>query len=296
MKNTMRFPLGILMCGLVFTACKKTVEEDPLTGKPATEEPVIPVESAAPGNQYNNKVETKPAVQKGVTYNVSTNIAGFQQALPYYYDSTTKKYPLIIFCHGVGEQGNGSSDLGKVANNGVPGLIKNKKFPPNFVVNSQNFSFVVLSPQFKVWPNANDLNALVTYAIKKYRIDSTRIYVTGLSMGGGETWDFAGVYASRIAAIVPMCGASVPDDKKSKVMATANLPVWAFHNLDDYTVPADWSKSYVAKINSNNPVIKAKLTTFPTGGHNVWSKASDPKYKEGGKNIYEWMLQYTRKK
>ncbi len=57
---------------------------------------------------------------------------------------------------------------------------------------------------------------MIDFAIKKYRIDTTRIYVSGLSMGGGVTWEYAAAYASRVAAIVPICGASTPNDTKAK--------------------------------------------------------------------------------
>ena len=113
-------------------------------------------------------------------------------------------------------------------------------------------------------------------------------------MGGGATWDYAALYAGKIAAIVPICGASVSNAVKAKSIADANLPVWAFHNEDDYTVPVNNTKNYISMINSFNPTPPAKMTLWPTGGHNAWTKASDPAYKEDNLNMYEWMLQYHR--
>lgn len=277
MKSAIRILLTIVSPLVLATACKKGGDADTETSNP-----------------YNNVVETKPPVQKGVTVFVNNNIAGYQEAKPALYDSSSKRYPLLVFIHGIGELGNGASDLPNAANVGVPGLIKSKKFPANFVSGGKNYSFLVISPQFKAWPSPQDVGAMVNYAVSKYRVDTTRIYVSGLSMGGGATWDYAAVYASRIAAIVPICGASGPSDDKAKIIAKLGLAVWAFHNEDDYTVSVDNSKGWVSKINGFGPSIPAKLTLWPTGGHDAWTKATNPTYKENGMNMYEWMLQYTR--
>lgn len=294
MKNAIKILLMLLVPVMAATSCKKDASDpgEDGAGNPGTKPP--PTE-----NKYNNVVETKQPIQKAVSVNVNSNIGGYHEALPYLYDSTTKRYPLLVFIHGVGELGNGTTDLYNAANVGPARIIKDKRWPANFKVNDKNYSFIVISPQIKQWDYKTvpeDVNAMISYAVKKYRIDTTRMYVSGLSMGGGYTWDYAGKYASRIAAIVPICGASGPNDAKAKVMANAKLAVWAFHNNDDGTVPATNSIGYVDKINALNPAIKAKLTLWPTGGHDAWSKALDPKYKENNLNMYEWMLQYSRTK
>ena len=245
--------------------------------------------------QVNDKPETAPAVQTAVTAGVSARIAGFYKALPARYDSTTKKYPLLIFLHGVGELGNGTTDLPRLLSNAVPKLLNQKSFPAQFTVNGTSYSFIVINPQFKEWPQPADVNAMVDYAINHYRVDESRIYVAGLSMGGGVTWDYAVAYASRIAAVVPICGASwIAKDKMSTVVS-AKLPVWAFHNNDDGTVAVATTTNNVDNINSYNPAVPAKKTIWATGGHDAWTKATNPATREcDGKNMFEWMLQFTR--
>jgi predicted peptidase len=268
---------ALAACVLLITACKKDVAGDDNS------------------NSTDNTPETKPAIQTAVSTNVNGNIGGFYKALPARYDSSDKKYPLMIFIHGVGELGNGTTDLSKVLSNAVPKLLNQKKFPPQFTVNGKNFSFIVISPQFKAWPAPADVNAMVDWAVKNLRIDTTRIYISGLSMGGGGTWDYAMSYASRIAAIVPVCGATWPTKDQCSNIAKANLPVWAFHNQDDGTVGVGATTTIIDNINSFSPAIAAKKTIWTTGGHDAWSKASNPDTKEcDGKNMYEWMLQYTR--
>jgi predicted peptidase len=245
--------------------------------------------------------ELPDTIPAPVTYNqvpvyadVNQNIGGFYEALPAGYDSSLKKYPLLIFLHGGGELGNGTTDLPLILKNSIPKLLYHKTFPRSFTVNDSAFSFIIISPQFKIWPVVRDVHAIVQYSMEHYRVDSQRVYIVGISMGGGATWEYAGDYGRSLAAIVPICGASWADSTVAKNIAATGVPSWAFHNLDDSSVKVSSTKRYVNIINSNNPVHPVRLTLWPTGGHDAWSKATDPSYKEDNMNIYEWMLQYTR--
>ncbi|HEX5153140.1 MAG TPA: hypothetical protein VFW07_16935 [Parafilimonas sp.] len=258
-------------------SCKKDITSD-----------LQQVSSSVSGDSYK---ETSPPVQTPVSYAINSNIGGYLEALPASYAKhAKKKYPLIIFLHGLGETGNGTTDLYKVAVNAVPKLIQDGQFPSNFTVKDKYFQFIVLSPQFKDWPQPSDVNAVLNLAIQKYRVDTMRVYVCGLSMGGGATWDYAIDYGKRLAAIVPISGASWPTTDKAAKIAQSGVRVWAFHNQDDSTVPSWYSINYVSYINNSNPQVPARLTLFPVNGHDAWTKATDPGYKENGKNIYEWML------
>lgn len=270
--KTSSFVIGMLML-ITLGSCKKEISAD--------KDDPIP--------------ETLPAIHTAVSVNVNDNCAGYYKALPARYDSSLKKYPLIVFIHGIGELGNGTTDLPNMLRAGLPRLINKKGLPPDFVVNGKRYSFVVISPQFKRWPTPDEVNNVVQYAIKNFRIDTNRVYMTGLSMGGGVTWDYSAKYGASLSAIVPICGGSFPDNKRAQQIASFNLPVWAFHNEDDATVPVSYSRDYVTKINSYKPATLAKLTTWPTGGHDSWTKAYDPAYKENNLNMYTWMLNYQRR-
>lgn len=246
-------------------------------------------------NAEDNVVETLPALYSSVSAEVNTNCGGYYQALPARYDSSSKKYPLILFVHGIGELGNGSSDLSKMTRAGLPRLINKKGFPPSFQSGGKHYSFIVIAPQFREWPSNKDVDEVLQYAVNRFRVDASRIYVTGLSMGGGVTWEYAAEYGDAIAAIAPICGGSWPEPKRAEKIAGFDLPVWAFHNNDDQTVPVSFTVDYVSRINSYHPAIPARATTWPTGGHDSWTKAYDPTYRENGMNIYEWMLQHQRR-
>jgi hypothetical protein len=242
-------------------------------------------------------------VQTARHISMTANTNAFYEYLPQGYSATgTTLYPLLLFIHGMGELGDGSTaNLPKVLRNGPPKLINNGTFPTSFTVGGQTHRFVVLSPQFVGWPTSVQIDAVINYAIANYRVDPKRVYITGLSMGGGVTWDYAGNssnlnYVQRTAAIVPICGASSPSIYRSRTMANYNLPVWAFHNQGDPTAPVSYTNDYIQMINSIVPAINptARKTIFQVNGHDAWTQAYNPAYKENGMNVYEWMLQYQR--
>lgn len=236
------------------------------------------------------------------------NSRGYWEYLPQNYSSESETYPLLVFLHGFGELGDGGVDqLSKVLANGTPKTIKDGNFPVSFKINNETFKFIVISPQFLSWPSTPDVQGVIDYAVKNYRVNSSRIYLTGLSMGGGAVWDYAGATAenaNRIAAIVPVCGVSGPIDERVSVFTNEAMPIWATHNLGDDVVPSSNTIVYIDKIAALNLQLNpsshlnkdpiAKKTIFPVDGHDAWSTTYNLNFKENGKNIYEWMLQYSR--
>jgi predicted peptidase len=244
-----------------------------------------------------NPPQTPPAIsytQQPKNVSTADNVNGFYEALPPGYDTATKKFPLLIFLHGGGERGTGQAALPLVLKHAVPKLIHEKKFPESFTVNDQKFSFIVISPQFKDWPEPDDVKSVIDYAFNNYKVDSHRVYLSGLSMGGGATWRTAAFYGRQLAAIVPICGAEWADSTEAKKIAAADIPIWAFHNRDDSAVTYNSTRRYVNIINSQNPAIVPRMTIWDFGGHDAWTRATDPAYREDNKNIYEWMLQFVR--
>jgi predicted peptidase len=233
---------------------------------------------------------------RAVTYRINDAIGGFYEILPSMYHQTNKRYPVLISLHGGGQLGNGTTDLPLLLNDGVPQLIAKKTFPPNINIKGQNFSFVILSPQFSYIPTNKDVKDFITYVKNNYRMDPSRFYMTGLSMGGIVLTDVASENSTEFAAIVPMSGAISDSSTVRKCfnIAQSKLPVWAFHNSDDPKVNSNGTIKFVELINSYEAAIPAKLTIFQSPEHDAWTKAIDPGYRENNMNIFEWMLQYSR--
>ena len=235
------------------------------------------------------------------------NSKGFYQNLPTNYSNDLKNYPLIIWVHGAGQTGQGNvTDLPKVLQWGVPKIISEGGFPASFTVGDSSFSFIVISPQFMGWPSGANVSGILKYVMNNYRVDPKRVYLMGISAGGGSLWDFAGNSISnsnKIAAMIPFCGAFSPAQISANIIAASNLPVWAFHNTNDGTVPIAYSRDWVNYINNNipTPTPLAKLTEFPVVSsdpviaHECWSQATLPIYKPNGINIYEWLLGFKQR-
>jgi len=268
----------------VFSSCKKVdIQRESVLG-----------EIIASNTTANDVVETEPPSNTPRTIAINSNVSGFYETLPARYRLTTKKYPLIIFLHGGGELGTG---LSRLTCCGIPYFTARKLFPPKFYYNGAYYSYIVISPQFRVKPGASDIQSVINYAKSHYRIETTRIYVTGLSMGGAGTWIWSVSYGQYAAGIVPVCPDLQPTTTMASNVASKNLPIWGLYSDADYIVPEQWGKDWFSWIDARNTTYasKTKLTIWSGISHNsTWAKAFNPTTKVDGYNIYEWMLRYTR--
>jgi predicted peptidase len=186
--------------------------------------------------------------------------------------NTLRKYPLIIFLHGLGERGNDNESQLKF---GIMNLADDKisSMYPAFIIAPQ-------CPQNMHWANiAEDsithqihlltspsnpiklLIELIQKVKKDFPVDGNRIYITGLSMGGYGTYDAIERYPNLFAAAVPICGAG----DTSKASLIAHIPIWIFHGAEDPTVNPLYSLYMLGAL------IKAGahpgFTQYPEVGH-----------------------------
>ena len=239
-------------------------------------------------------------IEKGIQVS-NGEYLGFLEYKPTDYATKTgTKYPLIIFLHGIGERGNGTTDLKNVGCCGLPRVIK-RGHNMTFTWNGKKETFIVLSPQcpkkYGMWP-VIFINELIDYAKKNLRIDPDRIFLTGLSMGGGGTYKYIStnpVHAPNLAAAATICAPCT--FSQGKYVADAKLPLWSFHAADDAVALASCTESAIRKVNEANPEVVPLKTIWPTGGHIVWDRVyTDTNYRYNGVvNIYEWFLGQNRK-
>ncbi len=225
---------------------------------------------------------------------------GYYLYTPSGYTPTGPKFPLLIFLHGAGEVGNSQvnpSVLDKVLANGPPKLINNKTWAPKYPM-------VVASMQSEGWWDPAKVKKFTEFMMKTYQIDTTRIYMTGLSMGGYGTWDQVTFYGkgSHITAAVPICGSGLLPIPAARVLRASAIPTWGFHGADDKTVLPDFSKKIRNEINKLLPAITARVTIYPNTGHDAWTKTYtrtgtaivDPLYNPFQLDIYSWMFLYSK--
>jgi predicted peptidase len=192
-----------------------------------------------------------------------------------------KKYPLILFLHGAGERGT-DNERQLLHGSGLFLKPENREKFPCFVVFPQ-------CPEAKAWvevpwgdKKSHEMPAepsvplkltkeLVDKLIADKPVDTDRIYVMGLSMGGFGTWDFAARYPSLVAAVVPICGGA--DDRTAPKFK--DIPVWSFHGAKDSAVWPERSRSMVEALKKAGAAVK--YTEYPDVGHDSWNRTfNDP--------------------
>lgn len=218
--------------------------------------------------------------------------------LPKNYSSNSRRYPLIIYLHGIGQAG---SEIKTMITDGLPKNIA-AGFTPNGIANGRLYDFIVFSPQASEWSyQEKQLQFMLPVIISKYRIDSSRIYVTGISAGGFGAFTCAATqdstFAKKIAAIVAVSPVAL-DGTQDKLLQNGvkqyAIPILNICGTADAMI--NNARRYDTLINNQNPPVKYKLIEIANGKHTVADSAYNPNSTFGnfGMNIYEWMLQYSR--
>jgi predicted peptidase len=213
-------------------------------------------------------------VQQECLFEVQSPVAakiGYLLFLPQGYEKSNQRWPLMLFLHGAQESGTNLASL-------------KRHGPPKYVESHPGFPFILVSPQYHSgndW-DKNTLMALLDDVIGRHRVDTRRVYLTGLSMGGSATWSLAAAHPDRFAAIVPVSGVGDPADARK----LAALPIWVFHGAKDTIISVEWSRKMVAAIRAEGGNVK--YTEYPDARHNIWSRT----YNNPG--LYKWLLAQKR--
>ena len=191
------------------------------------------------------------------------------------------KYPLVLFFHGSGERGN---DNERQLTYGVERFARpdSRSRFPCFVLAPQcptqlddqpimwtgereRMHLLKLAPE--VAPPLGTALELLMEVQEKYQVDTNRIYVTGISMGGFATWESLIRQPKKFAAAIPVCGGG----DTSHADQIRNIPVWALHGADDSVVPVECSRSMIKAIEKAGG--HPRYTEYPGVRHNSWDRA-----------------------
>lgn len=190
-------------------------------------------------------------------------------------DEVSERLPLVVFLHGAGQRGN--DNLSQLEH-GAEEIYR-------FTLETDNPA-VILAAQVPIeeqWVNTpwgDDshiqpvepsrtmglLMDLIQSILEAYPIDVSRIYVTGLSMGGFGTWDIIARMPDTFAAAIPICGGGDPATAPN----IARLPIWVFHGSEDPVVQPRRSRDMVAALRASggDPV----YTEYIGVDHDAWTK------------------------
>ena len=284
-------------------SCQESAVERTRRWKPPVTPPTTPVVPPVtlPASSLDQLPKDVGGLHKPIVLGANASPYGYYLYTPSAYTPTGAKYPLLIFMHGSGEVGNSKTDpkaLDKVLVNGPPKLIKAHTWAPKYPM-------IVASVQcHEGWWDAVKVKQFTEFLMKTYRVDTSRIYMTGLSMGGYGTWDQVTKYGrdSHVTAAVPISGGGIVYAVRTK--RASYIPVWAFHGETDTTVDPGFDKQMWKDNHAlvPKPAVLEKLTMYAATGHNAWSKTYDGTgighgeagYDPFSMDIYTWMFQFKK--
>ena len=169
---------------------------------------------------------------------------GYVEYLPLGYDpaDATTKWPLVIALLGVGEAGNGTD----TAANGHQLLTRLTSQGPLYQASAKNWDFpcIVISPQTaNTWGSTLTIKSFYDYAKANYRVDASRIYMTGLVDGASGVLRFTATYPGELAGILPINASAAP--LTGQAAAIKDVPTWAVHCFSDVVSPRRNSAGWI---------------------------------------------------
>ena len=189
----------------------------------------------------------------------TTGSSGFPY-IAYIPEACSSHPALLIQLHGAGERGNGTDDLDKVLVHGFSKIVSDDNFQDCILIMPQ-------CPQETFWvAKIESLKAFIDKITQEFSIDTNRIYLCGLSMGGFGTWYTAMAYPQLFAAIAPCCGGGMAWNAK-----TLTMPIWTFHGLEDKVVSPHQTMEMVDALKNIHPDFKYDF--YEGVAHNSWNQA-----------------------
>lgn len=280
-RKTLSLALSLCLCGSLFSTTGADIIYEYNVAEP-------PGGSLA--SQYKALFQHKSVTAPGFSTTLN-----YRLYVPEDYDPSVE-YPVLLFLHGYGERG---SDNDVQLNIGMMNDFFNKGYYKEFpciivapqcpstsewAVQGYNGSYTISdTPGTGTFNEAIQLcKAAVDQTIADYSVDTDRLYVTGLSMGGYGTWNLLTHYPDYFAAAIPICGGADP----SKASRLTDTPIWCFHGSADPTVPASGSGDMYKAITEAGGYL-IDYTVWVGSGH-TWL----PAYVR--QDVWDWLFRQNK--
>ena len=224
----------------------------------------------------------------------------YRYYLPEDYETSGKTYPVFLYMHGNGSRG--SDNATQLTTNGAA---------LNTAVLNSKYDCIMIAPQCpsaSQWvtnypggtgfagelaagarQNSQYLDAaieLLNYFITTYRADTSRIYVTGSSNGGGAAWSMTAWYPEVFAAAVPLAGTGDTGAAAAIASRYTQVPIWTFHGDADTTLSVEGTRKLVEAIQAAGGE-KIIYTEIAGGTHNIWKEAA------ATEGLIDWIFAQT---
>jgi len=203
------------------------------------------------------------------------------QGMPYriYVPQGEGPFPLVLYLHGAGERGD--NNRAQTKKNSVMQTLLSEE-------NLAAYPCIVVAPQCpkdRGWDIEVLMELLGGKILPAHQVDFSRIYVTGLSMGGYGTWALLAAYPDKFAAAVPVCGGGDPET----AALFAHVPVWAFHGAKDDVVSPEGSREMVRAMEAAGAA-DVRYTEYPDEKHASW----EPAYREP--ELFPWLFAQVKQR
>ncbi|MDI3322288.1 PKD domain-containing protein [Pinibacter soli] len=218
-----------------------------------------------------------------------------------YTTNPAQKFPLIIPLHGLGEKGDGTTQLNLVFTSGIGYQVKNGASMRFNYPNGVKGSFLVLLPQLSSsygdWQPFY-IDEMIKWAKANLNVDTNKVYITGYSLGGGGTWVYPAssvLAASQVTAVIPVSGTGLSQGNACNI-AQGGTAVWAIHTTDDNQVSVYSTMGVVNAVlgcGPKNPV----FGWYPVGNHQIYDGKiyPDTANRYSYPTIYQYMLGMNKK-
>lgn len=230
------------------------------------------------------------------SFQINGVVLPYQVSFPENYDET-KKYPLLVFLHGAGERGNdnerqlthGKDFLLQNTQNKYPAIVITPQCPSNtYWANVKRHSIgekTTFTYGESVTPTAamELLVPLINDWLSSGKVDLSRVYVGGLSMGGMGTFELLWRMPNTFAAAFPICGGG---DLSKVGLFAKTTAVWIFHGSDDSVVPVENSRTMYSILKAAG--CDTKYTEYEGVNHNSW----DNTFQE--KSLFSWLFGHKK--
>jgi predicted esterase len=270
MLDSCRYLVGLAGLFAIFVCSERSLADSTPTTRPFAPhfEVAVPHEVGHHRIHFIDQIDGQP-IEMMTVFSVSEKIA-----------ATKGKVPLLIFLCGVGERGDNGDGIFL---NGPSGEMERN---PSLKKDLPVLSLSPQCPADRRWDDAVMVKAVVDCietAKKNPWVDPSRIYITGLSMGGKGTWMVAQAAPKLFAAIAPISAMAVDPDRAAVLFR--NTPIWIVVGGDDDGFRQGSEQMATALKNAGGDVL---LTELPGVGHWAWSKTYCRM------EFYQWLVSCQR--